>query len=170
MTILRLTSAEAERRLPELAEILADAVAGGASVNFMAPFTAADALGYWRGQLPAIAAGDSLLFAAIDGDRAVGTVRLDFCRIPNQPHRADVAKMLVHRHARRRGHARALMEALEDAARAAGRTLLTLDTASAEAEALYESLGYIKAGVIPDYAKLPGGAFCDTTLYYKRLL
>jgi GNAT superfamily N-acetyltransferase len=169
MTIARLDRAEAERRLPELAEILADVVAGGASVSFMAPFTTADAARYWRSLLPAIAAGDSLLFAALADNVVLGTVRLDLSRTLNQTHRADVAKMLVHRRARRRGMARALMTALEDAARAQGRTLLTLDTASDEAETLYQSLGYIKAGVIPDYARLPDGPLCPTTLFYKPL-
>ncbi len=169
MTIIRLSAAEAERRLPELAEILRDVVAGGASVSFMAPFSRDDAAAYFRSLLPALAAGDSYLFAGLVDGTALGTVRLDLSRTPNQAHRADVAKMLVHRRARRRGLARALMTALEAEARALGRTLLTLDTASDEAEALYELLGYIKAGLIPDYARLPDGRFCDTTLFYKRL-
>lgn len=169
MTIIRLSAEEAERRLPELAEILADAVAGGASVSFMAPFSREDAAAYFRGLLPALEAGDSCLFAGLVDGVARGTVRLDLSRTPNQPHRADVAKMLVHRLARRRGLARALMVALEDTARSLDRTLLTLDTASDAAEQLYESLGYTKAGVIPGYALLPDGKLCDTTLYYKQL-
>lgn len=169
MTIVHLTAPEAERRVPELAAVLADAVAGGASVSFMQPYTQADAAAYFSSLLPAIAAGDSHLFAALMDGKAVGTVRLDLSRTPNQNHRADVSKMLVHRRARRQGFARQLMVALENKARDLGRTLLTLDTASDAAAALYESLGFVKVGIIPDYARLPDGPFCATILYFKKL-
>lgn len=156
-------------RLEDLAAILADVVAGGASVNFMHPFTPADARAWWQALIPRVAAGQVVLLAAAIDGRTLGTAQLQLAPQPNQQHRAEVAKMLVHRAARRRGLARALMLRLEEEARARGRTLLTLDTASDAAEALYRGLGYTCAGVIPDYARLPDGPFCATSLWWKRL-
>ena len=169
-TIVRLDAVAAELRLSELADVLADCVAGGASVSFMQPFPPEAAARWWRGLLPRMANGEIVLLAALKNDRAVGTVQLHLSTPPNQPHRADVAKMLVHRSARRLGLARRLMVALEDEAHAAGRWLLTLDTVSDGAAApLYRSLGYQRVGSIPDYALMPDGPLCSTDIYYKRL-
>ena len=170
IAIARLDAEAAEQRLAELAEVLADCVAGGASVSFMQPFPPEAAARWWRGLLPRIASGDIVLLVALRNDRAVGTVQLHLSTPPNQPHRADVAKLLVHRGARRLGLARRLMLALEDEARAAGRWLLTLDTVSDGAAApLYRSLGYQRVGTIPGYALMPNGPLCSTDIFYKRL-
>ncbi|HET6519840.1 MAG TPA: GNAT family N-acetyltransferase [Geminicoccaceae bacterium] len=168
--VVALAAPEAGARLRELAAILVDAVEGGASVSFMLPFRHEEALAYWRGLLPAVAAGRTVLLAALIGGAAVGTVQLGLATPPNQPHRADVAKLLVHRRARRRGVGRALMARVEDEARRRGRTLLTLDTLTGgEAERLYLALGYVRAGVIPGYARLPTGPLGDTSIFYKHL-
>lgn len=164
-----LQAAEAERERDALAEVLADCVAGGASVSFMAPFPRAQAHRWWGGVIDSVTAGATVLFAAyIDGE-VVGTVQLGLDVPPNQPHRADVKKLLVHRRARGRRLGRALMEALEAEARRRSLGLLTLDTASLAAERVYEGLGYTRAGVIPGYALLPDGQPCDTTIYWKAL-
>jgi GNAT superfamily N-acetyltransferase len=169
MQIVELAAEAAERQVGGLAEVLLDCVAGGASVGFMADVTAAEAADFWRAMIAEVRAGRTHLFAAFDDGRPIGTVLLQPCWKPNQPHRADVAKLLVRRDARRGGAASRLMDALEARARALGRTLLTLDTASSAAEALYQGRGYVRAGEIPDYALMPDGAFCTTVLYYKRL-
>jgi GNAT superfamily N-acetyltransferase len=153
ISIRMLDAAEAQARLDELADILVEAVALGASVNFLAGFSRDGALAFWRNQLPGIASGERRLFVGDNGERLVATALLMFAQQPNQPHRAEVGKMLVHPEARRRGLARALMLALEDLARAEGRTLLTLDAVTgSHAEALYRSLGYVVVGVIPRFA------------------
>jgi len=158
--------------LSALADILHACVHDGASIGFVLPFSVADALAYWGSAvLPRVESGERvLLLASVDG-RIVGTAQLDFAAMPNQRHRADVMKVLVHPGARRRGIARALMLALEDRARAAGRTLLTLDTRTGDAaEPLYVSLGYQVAGRIPGYARNPFTPELDsTTILYKRL-
>lgn len=168
--IVELGVAEAESRLPELAEILLDAVAGGASVSFMSSFSHSEAVTYWSGIVSQLARGETVLLAALVDDRAVGTVQLHLGTPPNQNHRADVAKLLVHRSARRQGMARALMQHLEAVARQHDRTLLTLDTMTGSgAEQLYLSLGYVLVGVIPDYACFPDGELGDTSFFYKQL-
>lgn len=160
----------AEPQLDALADILVDAVAGGASVSFMAPFGRDDALAYWRGLLPAVRAGRVVLLGAFLADRLAGTAQLHLATPANQPHRGEVAKLLVHRRARRRGLATALMRRLEDEARARGRTLLTLDTiAGGDAERLYPALGWVRVGVIPGYARFPDGPLGDTVIFYKAL-
>lgn len=170
VTVELLRGAAAEAALPALAEVLADCVQGGASVSFMLPFDAAAALRWWRGLLPAIERGEILLLAARDAAGLIaGTAQLHLRTPPNQPHRAEVAKLLVRRGARNQGLAEALMRRLEAEARAAGRSLLTLDTASQAAERLYRRLGYQEAGRIPGYALLPHGPPCDTVLFYKQL-
>jgi len=167
-----LTAAEAEARLSELGALLHACVAAGASVNFVWPFTQAEAeLFFARKVLPAIAAGTRTLWIAeIDG-RVVGTVQLDVDTPPNQPHRAEVTKLLVHPEARRRGIARALMAALEDRAATLERSLITLDTRTGDfAEPLYASLGYVAIGTIPDYCIDPARTRLDaTTIMYKTL-
>jgi GNAT superfamily N-acetyltransferase len=155
--------------LAALAELLHAAVHGGAGVSFVLPFSIADARRFWLDRvLPAMRDGSKrVLVARIDG-RIVGTVQLDFPWPPNQPHRADVGKLLVHPAARRRGIARALMLAIEDLARGEGRWLLTLDCVSGgHAETLYRSLGYVEIGVVPGFAlaSLTGEPEAATFMY-----
>lgn len=160
-----------DSHLPELAEILNACVHTGASVNFILPHSMGDSLSFWSETVrPAVHAGTRhVLIAKIDG-RVAGTVQLDCDTPPNQLHRAEVSKLLVHPEFRRRGLARALMIALEAHAIHCGRSLLTLDTAGAEAEALYLSLGYAIAGAIPGYARNPLHDRLDSTIYmYKAL-
>ncbi|MEI9994051.1 MAG: GNAT family N-acetyltransferase [Rhizomicrobium sp.] len=153
-----------------LAGVLADCVAGGASVGFMDGFGIAEAAQFFAKVSDDVAAGRTKLFAARDGDRIVGTVQLGLDTMPNQPHRADVKKLLVHRSARNRGVAEALMTALETVARREGRTVLVLDTVTASpADRLYTRLGWQRVGAIPDYALWPDGRFCETTVFYKRV-
>jgi ribosomal protein S18 acetylase RimI-like enzyme len=168
--IVKLTLAEAEARQSELAALLVDAVEGGASVGFMTPFSLDESLAYWRKVLTAVAEGRAVLLAALCDNRAVGTVQLGLAPMPNQSHRADVAKLLVHRDMRRRGIGRALMERIENVALENGRTVLVLDTLTgSEAIPLYQSLGYLKAGIIPNYANWPDGSPGDTMIFYKQL-
>ena len=168
--IRRLTAVEARASLDALAEVLFDCVEGGASVSFMVPFSKAAAAAFFEKLLPEIACGDRILIAAFAGSKLVGTVQVILSTPPNQPHRGDVAKMLVHRSARRHGIARQLMLAAEEQARAAGKTLLVLDTVTGgDAERLYDRLGWTRVGVIPNYALFPDGRFCDTTVFYKQL-
>jgi GNAT superfamily N-acetyltransferase len=158
------------RELDELCEVLIDCVDGGASVNFMWPMTREKAQRFWRGVNDGLARGDRALIVAEDhAGRIVGTAQAVWAPQENQPHRADVAKMLVHRGARRLGVGAALLAAAERAARAAGRTLLVLDTASDEAERLYERGGWQRVGTIPRYALMPDGPFCSTVVFYKDL-
>jgi GNAT superfamily N-acetyltransferase len=167
-----LDAAEAAARVPELSAVLIDCVEGGASVSFMAPMTRARADAFWRGVADGVAAGDRVLLVAepTTGGAIVGTVQVVHAWPENQPHRADVAKMLVHRAARRRGVGERLMRAAEDAARAAGRTLLVLDTVTGSAaERLYARLGWVRVGVVPNFALFPDGRPCDTTFFYKDL-
>lgn len=166
--IRRLAGPEARAHVDGLAEVLLDCIAGGASVGYMAATTRAEARRAFTAFAAEAAAGRRMLFAAFVGGRIVGTVQIVFAPMPNQPHRADVAKLLVHRDARRQGVGRLLMERAEAAAEAEGRTLLVLDTASAEAERLYARLGWTRVGSVPDYALLPDGAPCATTFFYKR--
>ncbi len=156
--------------LADLNAILADCVEGGASVGFMSPFSPADAEPFWRGVAAAVGRGEVLLFVAEVEGRVVGTVQIGFALKPNQPHRADLMKLLVHRDARGRGLSKRLMQAAETEAARRGRNLLVLDTATGEpAEALYEKLGWQRSGVIPDYALFPDGRSCDTTVFSKRI-
>ena len=160
----------ADSALDELASVLVDCVEGGASVSFMAPFTQEDGKKFFRKVAASVAAGDTALLAARLGERIVGTVQLGLDTPPNQPHRADVKKMLVHRAARSRGVGAALMEAVEDEARRRGRWLLVLDTVPGmSGYRLYQRAGWTKCGVIPDYALMPDGRLCDTAFFWKRL-
>lgn len=155
---------------PRLCEILIDCVRDGASVGFLEPLSIPDADAYWARIEAAVAAGRCLLLAGALADGTIaGTVQLDVDTLPNQPHRATVSKLLVHTPARRRGLGEALMLALEQTAREAGRWLLTLDTATGDAERLYERLGFSRAGAIPEYAMNPDASLTATTFYYKRL-
>jgi GNAT superfamily N-acetyltransferase len=155
-----------------LADVLIDCVEGGASVSFMAPLPRDQAVAFWRNALDGAGRGERVVLVAEDRrtGRVVGTVEVVLAMPDNQPHRAEVAKMLVRRDARRRGLGGALMRAAEAAARAAGRTLLVLDTATGgDAERLYARLGWQRCGVIPGYALLPHGGLCGTTLFYREL-
>jgi GNAT superfamily N-acetyltransferase len=155
--------------LDQLAQLLADVVAGGASVSFMAPFSVADAREWWRTTLER-ADPRAVFLVARDEMGIVGTVQLHPAWPPNQPHRADIAKLLVHGRARRRGVGRALMAEIEARARSGGFTLLTLDTVRGDAaEYLYASAGWQRVGVIPDYALYPDGRPCDTVVFYKKV-
>ncbi len=152
-----------------LAELLIDGVEGGASVSFMHPLAIDKALEFWRSVGDGAARGERILLVAEDPQGIVGTVQLILEQPENQPHRADLSKMLVHRRARRRGIGEALMQAAERAARECGKSLLVLDTASADAERLYARLGWQRCGHIPGYALLPHGGLCATTFFYREL-
>lgn len=168
--IRRLDAAEAQARLDELADILVDAVAHGASVNFLADFTHAAARGFWEGQLPGLARGDRKLFVADDGRKLLGTTLLFFAHQPNQPHRAEIGKMLVHSSARRQGLGRRLLDAAEAAALQSGRTLVMLDTETGSAgERLYRACGWREWGRVPGYALTTAGVPAEATFFLKRL-
>jgi GNAT superfamily N-acetyltransferase len=168
--ISRIQATEFEGQLEALADILVACVRGGASVSFMLPFEPSEALAFWRGLSPGIMAGRIVLLGAEEAGRLVGTVQLQLGTPPNQAHRAEVAKLLVHPSARGRGMAALLMRAIEAEALAHDRTLITLDTLTGtSAERLYLRLGYTPAGIIPDYARLPDGPLAPTTILYKRL-
>lgn len=159
-----------ERQIAGLAEVLIDCVEGGASVSFLLPLSREKAGAYWRGVAESATRGERLLLAAIDDAGViVGTVQVMLDLPENQPHRGDLAKMLVHRRARRRGVGAALLDAAERSARAEGRSLLVLDTASADAERLYERQGWERVGVVPGYALYPDGRPCATTFFFKAL-
>lgn len=169
-TVVRvLDAAGAESARTRLVAILSACVANGASVSFLQPLDTDRARAFWQKTAREVATGAVRLLAAWHEGELVGTVTLRCDTPENQPHRGEIAKMLVHPDARRRGVARALMVAADETARAAGRWLLTLDTASDAAEALYRDLDWVCAGRIPDYALLPDGAPCDTLLFWKRL-
>ncbi len=159
-----------EAHLAALTDILIDCVEGGASVSFMLPLSREHACDFWRRVARGVAAGERALLVAEDAHGLCGTVQLILDLPDNQPHRADVAKMLVHRRARRHGIGAALLRAAEIAARDAGRTLLVLDTVTgSDGARLYERLGWTRAGDIPRYALWPQGGFCSTTFYYRDL-
>jgi ribosomal protein S18 acetylase RimI-like enzyme len=168
--VRRLAANEVAVELAALADLLVDCVAGGASVGFLDGLTAERALAWWSDVArESERDGRAILVARGADGRTCGVVLVIPARMENQPHRADVSKLLVHRSARRTGVGEALMRAAEREARAMGRTVLTLDTATPEAARLYERLGWTRAGVFPDYALLPDGSLCDTVLYYKRI-
>ncbi len=168
-SIRMLPASEAEARLDELAAILVDAVAHGASVNFMAGFSLDEGRAFWGRQLPGLASGGTLLLVADDG-RLVGTVLLIVAHQPNAPHRAEIGKMLVLSSARRRGIGRQLLTAAEAAARQIGRTLLMLDTETGSAgDRLYRSCGWTPIGSVPGHSFTPDGRLAETTLFYKTL-
>ena len=168
--IRRLNASEAAEFAAELAEVLVDCVEGGASVSFMPPFGKSDAEAFFRKVIQAVEVGERILLAAFAGSKLCGAVQLITALPPNQPHRADVAKLLVLRSARGRGLAEALMRRAEECAKQAGKTLLVLDTCSGgAAERLYLRMGWTRAGVIPKYALYPDGSWCDTVIFWKNL-
>lgn len=159
-----------EGDLEGLVDVLVDCVDGGASVSFMRPFTRERATAFWRDVADGVESAKRVLLVAEDTRGICGTVQLIVDLPENQPHRADLAKMLVHRRARRQGLGAALMRAAEAAATASGKTLLVLDTVTGgDAERLYERLGWRRVGTIPDYALFPDGGFCATTVFYRTL-
>ncbi|MDG9689373.1 GNAT family N-acetyltransferase [Streptomyces mutabilis] len=156
--------------LDRLAGLLTDTVEGGASVGFLAPLGHAEAVAWWRGRAADVAAGRLAVWVARDGERVTGTVSLALPDKPNSRHRAELVKLMVAREARGRGLGRGLLATAEEAAAAAGITLLHLDTETGSpAEHLYRSAGWTRAGTIPDYAADPGGELRPTTLYFKRV-
>jgi GNAT superfamily N-acetyltransferase len=158
-----------EQELAELADVLVDVVDGGASIGFMYPLSREKALDFWRHAVAEAGRGARTLHVAEDDLGIVGTVQLVLDLPENQPHRAELMKMIVHRRGRRRGLGAALVLAAEETARSYGRSLLVLDTASPDAERLYERTGWMRCGTVPGYALLPDGGRCDTTFFYREL-
>jgi GNAT superfamily N-acetyltransferase len=157
-------------QIDQLSGVLIDCVEGGASVSFMHPLMRDRAVGFWRRVAQGVAAGERALLIAEDARGLCGTVQLVLDQPENQPHRADLAKMLVHRRARRQGLGAALIRAAEATARECGKTLLVLDAVTGgDAARLYERLGWERVGVIPGYALMPQGGLCATTVYYRNL-
>ena len=156
--------------IAELAQLLVATVAAGGSVSFMHPLSRADAEAFWRGSLAAAERGERIVLGGRVAGRIVATVTLMFAPWPNQPHRAEVAKLMTAAEHRGRGIARALMAEAERAAAERGRTLITLDTAEEDGAAgFYERLGYVRAGLIPGYALKPHGGLTGTIFYFKRV-
>jgi GNAT superfamily N-acetyltransferase len=158
-----------DAQMHALALVLIDCVEGGASVSFMHPLSLAKALAFWRRVASEVERGACALLVAEDSSGIVGTVQVGLAQPENQPHRADISKMLVHRRARRHGIGAALMRAAEEAARQSGKSLLVLDTANGDAERLYVRMGWALAGIVPDYALWPHGGLCSTSFYYRKL-
>ncbi|MBC9724230.1 GNAT family N-acetyltransferase [Streptomyces sp. TRM68367] len=170
MIVSRLDEAQLLDRAGELADLLTDTVDGGAAVGFLAPLDPAEAAAWWRGRAEAVAAGRLAVWVARERDRVRGTVSLALPDKPNSRHRAELVKLMVHRDARGRGLGRRMLAAVEQAALAAGITLLHLDTETdSPAEHLYRSAGWTPIGAIPDYAADPAGVLKPTTIYYKQL-
>jgi GNAT superfamily N-acetyltransferase len=160
----------APREMAGLCDVLIDCVEGGASVNFMRPMTREKAERYWHFVAGSLSRGErALVVAEDDGGEIMGTAQAVWAEAENQPHRADISKMLVRRNARRHGVGALVLAAAERAARDAGRTLLVLDTASPEAERMYERGGWQRVGTVPKFALLPDGPFCHTVFFYKDL-
>lgn len=170
MTIEILSAAAIETRAHPLVALLQDAVDSGASVGFLPPLRDPQAREYWESVRRAVEAGTRVVLAAIDGEALEGSVQLDLAAMPNARHRTELMKLFVHRSARRKGIARMLMSAAEEAARALGRTLLTADTRrGSAAEQMCLTLGYIRVGVIPRYAMSAAGTLDDTVFFYREL-
>jgi GNAT superfamily N-acetyltransferase len=168
--IVSFTPEEAENRIDQLADLLVDAVDSGASLGFMPPLSNAEALAYWRDVIAAMRAGHRVLLAAMDGNLVQGSIQLDLERRANGNHRGEAMKLFVHRRARRRGLAKALMAELESTARRIGRTLLIMDTRKGgDAEKMCESLGYVRYGEVPRYARSANGELHTTAFFYRRL-
>lgn len=170
--VVALTAQEAHQQASVLADILIACVHRGASVSFMAPLSREKAVAFWHDAADAIERTERCLLVARETDtgRLLGTVQIYLKQPENQPHRGEIAKMLVHPGARRQGIGAELMRSAEHTARAAGKTLLVLDTVTGgDAERLYARLGWTQAGIIPDYALWPDGRLCSTTIFYKRI-
>ena len=169
-TQIRSLQSVGDGEIHELSDVLIDCVEGGASVGFMLPISRAKAEAYWRSTAASVTRGERVVLAAEDAaGTIVGTVQVMWSQFENQPHRGDIAKMLVHRRARRQGVGAALLAAAEQTALGADKTLLVLDTASGDAERLYARQGWQRCGQIPGYALWPDGAPCATTIFFKFL-
>lgn len=159
-----------EAQISQLADVLVDCVEGGASIGFMLPITRERAVTFWERVGKAVADGRRLMLVAEDERGICGTVQLVLDIADNQPHRADLVKLQVHSRARRRGLGAALMREAERYARLERRSVLVLDTVTdSDAARLYEKLGWVRVGDIPNYALFPDGAPCSTTYYYKQV-
>jgi GNAT superfamily N-acetyltransferase len=170
MWSIRRLDAVDELRIGQLADVLVDCVEGGASVGFMHPLKRERAVAFWRRVAVGVAARQRVLLVAEDASGLCATVQLVLDLPENQPHRADLVKMLVHRRARRQGLGASLVRAIEAAARDLGKTVLVLDAVTGgDAERLYERLGWVRVGPIPNYALMPGGERCSTTYFYRQL-
>jgi len=171
VTVRRIGANEVAGYVESLADVLIDCVEGGASVSFMLPISRATALAFWTRVAHGVARDERILLVAENAEgHVLGTVQLVIDQPENQPHRADVAKMLVARRARRQGIAGRLMTAADDAARDAGKSVLVLDTVTGgDAERLYERAGWQRVGVVPNYALMPDGTPCGTTFFHKQL-
>jgi acetyltransferase len=170
MLVEHLDAVQAMSAVPQLVELLQDSVDGGASIGFLPPISDADARSYWQGVVTALQGQSRLLLVARIDHAIVGTVQLDLARQPNGQHRAEVMKLMVHGRARRQGIGRALMAAVDEAAREHGRSLLLLDTRRGDAaERLYRSCGYVEFGVVPNYALNSDGNFHDSVFFYRSL-
>jgi len=168
--IRRLSPPELREQLDALAAVLQDCVAGGASVGYMEPYSFDDALAAFEGFAADVEQGRRLILAAFADGELVGTAQVILALMPNQPHRGEIAKVLVHRSARGRGVASQLMERAEEEARAEGKTLLVLDAVTGgDAARLYDRLGWTTVGVVPNFALYPDGRPCDTTYFWKAL-
>ncbi|WP_405593032.1 GNAT family N-acetyltransferase [Streptomyces sp. NBC_01092] len=168
MIVTRLDEAQLLDRADDLADLLVDTVADGASVGFLASLDRTAAMAWWKERAAAVGAGRLAVWVACRAGRTVGTVGLAFADKPNSGHRAELVKLMVHREARGHGLGRRLLTTAEAAAAGAGVTLLHLDTETdSPAERLYDSAGWTRAGVIPDYAASPAGELRPTTIYYK---
>ena len=168
--VRRLDGSELHGQLDALAGVLLDCVAGGASVSYLEPFAHENARAAFDGFAAEVERGHRVLLAAFADGELVGTVQVILTLPPNQPHRGEIAKLLVHRRARKRGIAQLLMDHAEAEARAEGKSLLVLDTVTGDpAERLYARLGWTRVGVIPGYALYPDGRPCDTTVFWKAL-
>jgi GNAT superfamily N-acetyltransferase len=167
---IRQLTALGAAEVDELAALLLDAVASGFSIGFMAPLTDERARAFWRRVATDVSAGARVLLVAEDAHGICGTVHLLVALPENQPHRADLVKMLVHRRARRQGVGAALLRAAETAGRDAGKSLLVLDAVTGgDGARLYERAGWVRVGDIPNFALFPNGGYCSTTYYFKDL-
>lgn len=167
---IRAVKAVSQPQIAELSHLLIACVEAGASVGFMLPLTTTKAETYWQQVNESLQQGERLVLIAETADaKIVGSVQIVLTQPENQPHRADLSKMLVHPKARRQGMAAALLTAAETGAQAQGKNLLVLDTANPEAERVYARGGWQRCGVIPNYALWPTGGLCATTFFYKKL-
>jgi GNAT superfamily N-acetyltransferase len=168
--MIRRAETLSERELEGLSDVLIDCVEGGASVSFLLPMTREKALAYWRETAKSLARGERAVFIAEQDSAIAGTVQVLWAQPENQPHRGDVAKMLVHRRARKAGLGAQLLQAAEEHARSLGKTLLVLDTVTgSDGHRLYSRQGWQLCGEIPNYALWPGGGLCPTTVFFKHL-
>lgn len=171
MIIRELTLQEYESVLPQLSALLIDAVESNAGVSFMHPLNPDIATAFWRKQVGDVSTGAIHHFVAEDNGQIIGTVLLHKAWAPNQPHRGEISKMLVHSQRRRQGIGRKLLEVVENRARGLGLSLITFDAvAHGRSEHFYKAAGYVVAGYYPGYALSPQGELDDTALFYKQLV